>query len=81
MVDAQRFLSDDLSSKGRDLSRHVRRFLDYSASDDVDYAAHQAVKASELQVGSYTGTYWVASFTGLAEVPDLRTLARVLEPP
>lgn len=68
MVDAQRFLSDDLNSKGRDLSRHVRRFLHYSASDDVDHAAHQAVKASEERVGSYLGDKFKDIFDRLHEV-------------
>ncbi|MDE3723531.1 hypothetical protein PWG71_19245 [Nocardiopsis sp. N85] len=30
--------------------------------------------------GEATGSYWAASSTGLAEVLDLRTLTRVLEP-
>ncbi|WP_460804104.1 ATP-dependent nuclease [Nocardiopsis aegyptia] len=68
MVDAQRFLSDDLNSKGRDLSRHVRRFLSYSASDDVDHAAHQAVKASEVQVGSYLADKFEDIFDRLHKV-------------
>ncbi len=53
MVDAQRFLSDDQNSKGRDLSRHVRRILDRSGADEVDHAAYQAVKFSEARVQSY----------------------------
>ncbi|WP_190394652.1 ATP-dependent nuclease [Nocardiopsis deserti] len=74
MVDAQRFLSDDETSKGRDLSRHVRRFLDYSASDDIDHAAHQAVKASEKQAQSYLSDKFAETFARLNKVagPGIR---------
>ncbi len=30
--------------------------------------------------GERTGSYWVASSTGLAEVPDIGTLTRLLDP-
>ncbi|WP_191271883.1 ATP-dependent nuclease [Nocardiopsis terrae] len=74
MVDAQRFLSDDETSKGRDLSRHVRRFLDYSASDDIDHAAHQALKASEQQAESYLVGKFATTFARLNKVvgPGIR---------
>lgn len=75
MVDAQRFLSDDETSKARDLSRHVRRFLDYSVSDDIDHAAHQAVKASEQEAQSYLADKFAQTFDRLNKVsgPGIRT--------
>lgn len=46
------------------------------------FAAAFQAKHPHLVVwfGEATGSYWVASSTGLAEVPDLRTLTLVLEP-
>nr|WP_232832261.1 AAA family ATPase [Nocardiopsis sp. FIRDI 009] len=65
MVDAQRFLSDDQNAKGRDLSRHVRRMLDHSRSNEVDHAAHQAVKFSEARVQSYLADKFAPTFERL----------------
>ncbi|KOX19637.1 hypothetical protein [Nocardiopsis sp. NRRL B-16309] len=43
-----------------------------------------AVQARNLHLivwyGERTGSYWVASSTGLAEVPDCQTLNRLLSP-
>jgi predicted ATP-dependent endonuclease of OLD family len=85
MVDAQRFLSDDSTSNGRDLSRHLRRFYQRNINtDEVNHDALQALRVSEKSYEGYlqqtlSETFDAVhnmSYPGLKETPRLVVRSR-----
>lgn len=77
-----------LSCEHRSCRRRRAQGLPRLGGHRSEYAAeHSEAAAAQgrhphliIWFGESTGSFWVASSTGLAEVPDARTLARVLEP-
>ncbi|WP_160050604.1 MULTISPECIES: AAA family ATPase [unclassified Nocardiopsis] len=73
MVDAQRFLSDDPTSKGLDLSRHVSKFLRRNIdSSEVNHAALQAMRISEQGAEGYLQEKLKDTFDELHDSSDDR---------
>lgn len=63
MVDAQRFLSDDSTSNGRDLSRHLRRFYQRNVdTDEIDHDALRALRESERSYEKYLDSMFKDTF-------------------
>ncbi|GAA1749122.1 ATP-dependent nuclease [Streptomonospora arabica] len=81
MVDAQRFLSDDSTSNGRDLSRHLRRFYKRNINTgEVDHDALQALRASEMSYEQYLEQTLSETFSALHQMsyPGLREAPRLV---
>ncbi|MFD3683887.1 AAA family ATPase [Nocardiopsis sp. NPDC058631] len=73
MVDAQRFLSDDPTSKGLDLSRHVSKFLRRNIDPgEVNHAALQAMRMSERGAEDYLQEKLKDTFDELNDSSDDR---------
>src|SRR5699024_5107017 len=70
LVDAQRFLSDDSTANGRDLSRHLRRFYQRNIdTDEVDHEALQALHESERSYEEYLDRTFKDTFDSVHNMP------------
>ncbi|WP_285730408.1 ATP-dependent endonuclease [Nocardiopsis sp. ATB16-24] len=81
MVDAQRFLSDDSTSNGRDLSRHLRRFYQRNIdTDEVDHDALQALHESERSYEKYLDRTFKDTFDSVHDIPypGLKSMPRLV---
>lgn len=81
MVDAQRFLSDDSTSNGRDLSRHLRRFYQRNIdTDEVDHEALQALHESERSYEEYLDRTFKDTFDSVHNMPypGLKNMPRLV---
>lgn len=81
MVDAQRFLSDDSTSNGRDLSRHLRRFYQRNIdTDEVDHDALQSLRASERSYEEYLSRTLKDTFDSVHNMPypGLKNMPRLV---
>ena len=65
-------------------AEHLPRLGGHLAEYRDEHASAASVQAQNRHLiiwyGEKTGSYWVASSTGLAEVPDAQTLTRLLTP-